>query len=333
MFLFIVVCFICSFVYRNIICVKGLIHEWRKNGKRVLFVKKRRKQPKKIRNFAGDNRIIIMTNKRKVTVVIPIYRTDMSEVERWTVQHNLSVLNSGRDITLVCPDGLDLSQIADMFGLSTGRCRVERFHPSFFAGRIGYNRLMLNREFYSRFKTSEYVLICQTDAALLRDDIDHWCSLAFDYIGAPWLPAFADIKGFNIIRRAVFWLRKEWAKKRGGFHPVTLKWKVGNGGLSLRKVATMLRVIGNHEKELTEIAVRSNNSEFFEDVVWSVRVNEIFDEHLHIPDAATAALFSVEGHPDTAMRLTGGQLPMGTHAFFRSRNRAFWRRHLDFPNK
>ena len=266
-----------------------------------------------------------------VTVVIPIYRIDLSHNERWAVGRNLSILRADRDIAVVCPEGLDLSPVDDLLGLTEGRCRVERFDASFFAGRIGYNKLMLGREFYSRFANSQFVMICQADVALLRDDLDYWCSLDYDYIGAPWLPALGDIEGWNVIRRGIFWIRTTWAKWRGGFRSVLFKWKVGNGGLSLRRVSAMLRVINAHAEELAEIATHADKTENFEDVVLSLRVNEMWNERLHIPDAATAAHFSIEGHPETALRLTGGEMPMGTHAFFRRRNRKFWKKHLDFP--
>ncbi|MFR4025094.1 MAG: DUF5672 family protein [Alistipes indistinctus] len=38
-------------------------------------------------------------------------------------------------------------------------CRIESFDPSFFAGRYGYNHLMLSAEFYRRFLNWEYILI------------------------------------------------------------------------------------------------------------------------------------------------------------------------------
>ena len=165
-----------------------------------------------------------------VTVVIPLYRNLLNDIERWAVERNLRVLAPERDIAVVCPHGLDLSPLEGLLGIETGRCRVERFDSQFFDGRRGYNRFMLNSELYSRFSESKFIAVCQTDVALFHDNLDYWCSLDYDYIGAPWLPARNEI----------------------------------------------------------------------------------------------------EGHPKMAMRLTGGKLPMGTHAFYRRRNRAFWSNYLDF---
>ena len=272
-------------------------------------------------------------NTRLVTVVIPLYRNSLSDIERWALERNLKILSHERDIALVCPDGLDLSPIEELFDINNGRCRVERFAPEFFKGRQGYNRLMLSHEFYSRFDKSQFVLICQTDVALFHDKLDYWCSLDYDYIGAPWLPASADVEGWNVVRRAAYKLRRVLARGKGGFSHVLLKWKVGNGGFSLRRVDAMLRVIENHSAEIDAIASKVDDSSCFEDVVWGVRANEQWNAGLRIPDATTAAHFAIEGHPDFALRLTKGELPMGTHAFYRRRNRSFWSKYMDFGSK
>ena len=44
----------------------------------------------------------------------------------------------------------------------------------------------------------------------------------------------------------------------------------------------------------------------------------------HLPEVNLQ--FAVEGHPDMAMRLTHGRLPMGAHAFQRRRNITHWRK-------
>jgi len=271
-----------------------------------------------------------LNNSNLITVIIPIYRNSLSKIEQWAVERNLRILDPSRDICVVCPENLDLAPLNDLFGFSQGRCRVERFSPLFFEGRKGYNHLMLSREFYSRFSSSRYILICQTDVALFYDKLDYWCSLGYDYIGAPWLPAIEDVEGKNILRRTIYKLRRAYAKFIGGFHPIMLKYKVGNGGLSLRCVESMLRVINNNEQKLQTIANNSDKTQNFEDVVWSFQVKELFNESLRIPDATTAAHFAIESHPEMALRLTHDELPMGTHAFYRHRNRSFWKKYLDF---
>jgi hypothetical protein len=75
-----------------------------------------------------------------------------------------------------------------------------------------YNALLLSIEFWHRLARYHRVLMFQTDSEILRDGVEPF--LAYDYVGAP----FAWDYG----------------------HPG------GNGGLSIRNPAAMLRVIRDH---------------------------------------------------------------------------------------
>jgi hypothetical protein len=77
----------------------------------------------------------------------------------------------------------------------------------------------MSKQFYRRFLNYKYILIYQLDAFVFRDELEYWCSLDFDYIGAPW---FDDIT-----------LSLSEQKLYG----------VGNGGLSLRKVQSHYRTL------------------------------------------------------------------------------------------
>ena len=256
-----------------------------------------------------------------VTVVIPIYKTNLAAYELMALARAIGKF-SRRDIAIVCPESLDLSPLQHMF---TPNCRVERFEPGYFAGREGYNRLMLSRDFYSRFAQSRFVLVCQTDVLIFDDQLDYWCDQDYDYIGAPWLPAPGEVEGWNLFQRTSYGLRRLYGRVKPGFHAINLKWQVGNGGLSLRRVSAMLAVIDAHADDIAAIAANSHQVECFEDVFWGVGANQRWPATLRVPDAATAAQFAVEGHPDMAMRLTHGRLPMGAHAFQRRRNIKHWR--------
>lgn len=77
-----------------------------------------------------------------------------------------------------------------------------------------YNKLLTNPNFWKQFKT-EYVLIFQHDSGLLKEGIDEFINLDYDYYGAPW-------------KDNAPWARKDRA--------------AGNGGLSLRKVKPHIKV-------------------------------------------------------------------------------------------
>lgn len=265
--------------------------------------------------------------QRLVTVVIPIYTLKLSDADLLALRQCFKMLGR-HDIAVIKPRSLDISPLAEMIG-GEPQYRVEEFDDSFFAGREGYNRLMLSPDLYHRFLDSRYIFIHQTDVYVFRDELEQWCLRDYDYIGAPWLPAEGDVSGWNLPRRAIYAMRRMMGKRKSSCHPINLKYRVGNGGCSLRHTRHLHDAAVKLVDTLSRIASDTSTSENFEDVVWSVRVNELCPGTLKVAPYQEAVFFSVESHPSMAMRLTGGQLPMATHAFARRRNRAFWKQHIN----
>jgi len=274
----------------------------------------------------NDNGHIGEGEQRLVTVVIPIYTLNLDDTELLALRQCFKVLG-GHDIAIIKPRSLDLSPLNRIIG-GTPRYRVEAFDDSYFAGREGYNRLMLSTELYERFLSSQYIFIHQTDVYVFRDELESWCQRGYDYIGAPWLPAIGDVSGYNLVRRAIYLIRRGLGKFKPTCHAINLKYKVGNGGCSLRHTRHLYEASLKMTELLTRAANGSSNSEYFEDVVWSVRVNEEQPGTLSVAPCEEAVRFSVESHPSMAMRLSGGRLPMATHAFARRRNRSFWKQYI-----
>lgn len=274
-----------------------------------------------------DIRHIDNGEQRLVTVVIPIYTLKLSDVDWLALRQCFKVLGH-HDIAIIKPQSLDLSPFPDLIG-GNPQYRVEAFDDSYFAGREGYNRLMLSTDLYRRFLDSRYIFIHQSDVYVFRDELEQWCQRGYDYIGAPWLPAEGDVSGWNLPRRAIYMLRQLMGKRKSSCHPINLKYRVGNGGCSLRHTRHLHDASVKLADVLARAAADSSTSENFEDVVWSVRVNELSPGTLRIAPYQEAALFSIESHPSMAMRITGGQLPMATHAFARRRNRTFWKQYIN----
>ena len=252
-------------------------------------------------------------SKQLVTVGVPIYTTNLRPAEVAALQHTRQVL-AGRDIAIVAPTDLDLSPLTFLQGI-----RVERFEPSFFAGREGYNRLMMSAELYERFIDSEFVLICQSDVWIFSDDLDRWCTAGYDYVGAPWLPDRREVSGFWPVHRLLWQMRK-----LRGTHGAGLKYKVGNGGLSLRRTAPFAQVAKQWADEIEQLSAPERGPKGFEDVLWSVTLPELHPGTIKVAPWREALEFSVEGHPDYALQLLQGKLPMGAHAYGRKRNRRHW---------
>jgi len=272
-----------------------------------------------IDNHAGQQRL--------VTVVIPLYTLKLSDIDLLSLRQCFNVLG-GHDIAVVKPRSLDITALPSLLRVDA-HYRVEEFDDHYFAGREGYNRLMLSTELYKRFLDSRYIFIHQTDVFVFRDELEQWCQRGYDYIGAPWLPATGDVSGWNVARRAIYLMRRCLGKFKSPCDAINLKYKVGNGGCSLRHTRHLHDTSLMMSDLLTQAADNSDQgSRNFEDVVWSVRVNEQRPDTLRIAPYQEAVRFSIESHPSMAMRLTGGELPMATHAFARRRNRSYWKQYI-----
>jgi hypothetical protein len=262
-----------------------------------------------------------------VCIVIPVYKpfVKLKDYELISLSQGIKVLHA-HTFCLACPIALDVSGYINEFEASGVKYEVQRFPASAFADIDAYNRLMLSKSFYQRFASYEYILTYQLDALALRDELAHWCSLGYSYIGAPWF------EGFNP-------------------GPDTAQlWKVGNGGFSLRKIASCLRVLSTFSaiwtqsevikwyfrygrrqgleslpKILKRLLVGNNThwlfndfhlvrEKFQEDYFWGVVCSEKFDWY-KVPTPQEALKFSFEVSPRRMFALNGSQLPMGCHAW------------------
>lgn len=123
-----------------------------------------------------------------VKVIIPVYTTRLNRFEALTLQNNYQKLQN-HPIVLVAPEGLDPSNLLNLYP----RCQVETFSPDYFNSISSYNRLMMSEEFYRRFSDVDYILICQTDAYIFRDELAEWCEKGYDYVGPRgWYARFTN---------------------------------------------------------------------------------------------------------------------------------------------
>ena len=245
------------------------------------------------------------------TVPIPIYTTELSDDEFLSLRQTHRVLGRHR-IVYVTPHGLDLRTLAARLGLDT--VRQSTFGREYFASVRGYNRLMTSKDFYRAFGT-DYILICQTDAWVFTDELESWCEKGYDYIGAPWLGSERQL---GSLYRPVLCLRRAWARLTGLGYGARCKWRVGNGGLSLRRVQTFANLCTEHARTIEKLEFRRIADN--EDVFWCVRMRK----HLKTPEWGEAMRFAVEFRPEWALRCLH-RLPFGCHGWNKQPYSAFWR--------
>ena len=233
----------------------------------------------------------------KSVIVIPVYKTVLDELESFALDHSLAVLSENRPVFFIAPETLDRSFYSERYPA----IRFMLFDNSYFASIAGYNRLLLSRSFYQLYDRYEFMLVLQTDAIILRDDLAFWCAQPFDYIGAPWPD------GYELLVNA--------GRFEGNFGK-KVKVFVGNGGLSLRRIEKCLALLEEF-KDIVHVFERTGSSE---DLFYSV-MGALSGDFI-IPNEITASRFSVELKPSFYYQANGGHLPMGGHAW--------WKYELDY---
>lgn len=251
--------------------------------------------------------------KNLATIVIPVYKTKLTKGEKKSLRRCVKILGD-YPIVFVHPEFLDTSEIS-----FNGLIKSEAFDEKYFDGILGYNELMLTSDFYARFLDSTYILIYQLDAYVFRDELADWCLKGYDYIGAPWIAS----KNTNIKKFLKLFHSNHKRKRAVVFH------KVGNGGFSLRKVESCLRVTTEFKDDIQEhLQLDCKDFRLMEDVYWSLRVPSIFPE-FNIPEYQEAVGFAIDRKPKLAMKLNDNNLPFGCHGFEKPKVKEFWNEIID----
>lgn len=222
---------------------------------------------------------------------------------------------------LLVPEGMEI-------GFAHADFRVVPLPAVNFASRDAYNALMLSPLPYRLFAGYRQMLVYQTDCLLLREGLGAWAARGFSYVGPPWFDHGLFRSGIGARPRIV-----------------------GNGGFSLRAPADALAVLegrldmrrllrlphlwrhfarGTHAGVLRRQARQGRDAADYlrdfprpEDEFWSCHA-PLFHPGWRVPTAREALDFAFELHPRRALRLAGGRLPVGAHAWWKA-DEPFWR--------
>lgn len=263
-------------------------------------------------------------------IIVPIYKTNLEKSEIDSFVQLLNVLKK-YTIILVTYKSLNTQDYLRISQLVNKKIQFKYFDEVYFKTLYGYNSLCLTKNFYTAFSDYIYILIYQLDAFVFRDELEVWCQKGFDYIGAPW---FEDNKS-----------REQGANL----------WAVGNGGFSLRKVSTFIRLFESKQpvfgfKYLYKKTIRENKSFLWFLKAWILRFENNFNYllnswedaedlfyclklsdtnfRLKIPDIKTAIEFAFEQSPRYLFNLNGNKLPFGCHAWEKYEYETFWKKYL-----
>jgi len=236
-----------------------------------------------------------------VVVLIPLYKEDLDPTEQLALDRSLALLQ-GRDVRFIAPQRLT----GDFYRSRYPTVTWEAFPAPCFESIQEYNRLLLDRNFYARYADFQFVLILQTDAILFSDDLDTWCAMPFDYIGAPWPKIYELLVNMGRFEGAF------------GKH---VRVGVGNGGLSLRRVQKCIALLKEFPQELEFFKKTGSSEDLFFSVMGSLSGDFV------VPNEITASRFAMEGMPSYYFHINGGHFPMGAHAWTKNEPE-FWNARL-----
>lgn len=249
------------------------------------------------------------TESPLVTIVIPVYKSVPDAFELFAIKRCFEILGNYA-FTIVTHAELDLKYFIEVFKKHNIKFQVSFFDKNYFQDTDGYNKLMVDPNFYKKFINYKYILIYQLDAFVFSDQLLQWCDKGYDYIGAPWL----NVNWVN--RKAIEdklpfiarfpWLFKLFMGKDG---------MVGNGGFSLRKVDSHIKYAETYSKDFDSL-------HFNEDIFWGKYVAAI-EKDFKIPLLIEAIAFSIESDPAKGLRLLNDELPFGCHAWYKNEI-TFW---------
>jgi hypothetical protein len=241
-------------------------------------------------------------NHQKLVVLVPVYRPELTGWEQLSFARSTSNL-VGREVELIAPTELNI----DWYLSYCPHAKTRRFEKEYFSSIQGYNRLLLDPAFYEEYGNYDFMLILQTDAMLISQEIDQWLHKPFDYIGAPWpagLELFVNLGRFegNCGRKVIA--------------------KVGNGGFSLRRNSKCAALLQEFAVERDHFKKTGSSEDLFFGFMGQLSQDFV------VPNEITASQFAIESGAELYTKINKEILPVGLHAWWRY-DLEFWKRRLD----
>ena len=124
-------------------------------------------------------------------------------------------------ISFVIPESISSDMVGNFlinFSDSKFKYQIVKIKSSFLDSISSYNKLLLSTYFYDFFEGYDYILIAQLDVWIFRNNLNFWLDQQYSFVGAPIVDVVNSTQH-------------------------DLKFIVGNGGLSLRRVSHMQKIL------------------------------------------------------------------------------------------
>ena len=254
--------------------------------------------------------------RRQVTVVIPIHLEEPTALEKISLSQTLAVLGK-YPITFQTKGNLKVTWYEE-FCRGKASISFERFD---WKNLKEYTELMLNPDFYQRFSSYKYILICHLDAFVFRDELEKWCSHDFDYVGS----VIYNTRWVDLPTRA------------GKMLGLKMPDYFANGGFGLRKVGSFIKLTKSYNIKFKRFAYTLNKS-FFQDDLFLSQLFPTLGDNFKLPSKELAQQFGAAFEHWDEKDLPFGKndcaaLPFGVHGWF-NYNEEFWKpciRKLGYP--
>lgn len=203
--------------------------------------------------------------RKDCCIVIITHKEKLEGNDLWSFEKVIRVFSQRRDIKLIIPENITTS----FYERYSDFIDIQKVSTEWLDSLRSYNEMCCTTEFYDMFSDYEYILICQTDVFIFKDELDYFMELGYDWYGAPW---------------------------------PHLKDKVGNGGLSLRKVSKMREIV--EKNKFNHKSIGGSEDTWF-------CINH--ENELNICPLDVACNFSLENIKDEYLGYVN-DLPMGLHS-------------------
>jgi hypothetical protein len=258
----------------------------------------------------------------RAIVVVTSHKPVLTPWELISLRQCVRILGT-HPMTFICPEGMDSA----WYRTFVPEIPIEHVDARWMSSFAMFQAFKISPFLYEKYEDYDYILFYEPDAFVFSDMLEAWCDRDFDYVGAPWVKESGESTSIRMI---------------GG----------GNGGFSLRKVASHARVAKKFEIEqflfrgyrrhsldklrfiLAEACRLLGNGEKRRHYIgpWSPPLEDFFwgftapkrDPSFRVAPPELALSFSFEVMPRRLYEINAHRLPFGCHAWFRY-DLAFWR--------
>lgn len=233
---------------------------------------------------------MVPSKSSRCLVFVPYYKQELTALERFCLEKSIDTLRESFDIVLACPIGIKPP--------SYSGCTTIAFSANHFADVSSYCRWLLEPEIYQFSLLYDYMLILQLDAIVFKNDLNKWCSMGFDFVGAPWSGRVSFSYRF---------------KSRPNLNAEVTRLDVGNGGLCLINPRSFLGLQRLYPDVFLEWYTLTGPNAGQEALYCFLGERTPF---FKMPTKEQASLFSLELDARNWININN-ELPLGFHAMFK----------------